>query len=161
MSFPEFDLSKILNREMKSLSRRSRSVFETRERLLGRELPEDIIDEVIAQLLRYGFLNDQRYAREYFRSKLRSGYGVLRIRRELKGRGVDSCHIREAIEDEDNDISELDVFRDVLEKRIRSKGEPSNQKELKNLSDFLMRRGFPSEVVRKHLEPYFHRVFKS
>lgn len=160
MITPEIDFSKILNSQMRALSRRSRSVSETRERLRLKEIPEEMIEDVIARLIRYGFLDDQRYAKEFVRSKMRGGYGLLRIRRELKARGVDGSSILAALEDEDNDLSEEVVFQDVLEKRIRSKGEPEDLNKLKSLSDFLLRRGFPQEMVRKNLGPYFNKVFR-
>lgn len=163
MASPEIDADRLreeLAREMRALARRSRSVFETRARLEERELDADIIEALIASLTRFGFLDDRRFAGEYVRSKLRLGFGPERIRAELHERGVAESLIDETLTAEELETPERDLLREVLAKRLRIKGEPRSQKELKNLIDFLIRRGFTHTKVRAELDPFFQRVFR-
>lgn len=160
---PEIDAERLreeLAREMRALARRSRSVYETRLRLEERELPSDLAEMVIAALQRYGFLDDQRFAGEYVRSKLRTGFGPDRIRAELHERGVAESLIDATLAAEEEETPQVDLLRDVLEKRLRVKGEPRSRKDLKNLMDFLIRRGFAPERVRSALDRHFRALFR-
>lgn len=148
-----------LQRQMRSLSRRSRSVEEVRQRLAERELPSDIIEEILTELIEHGFLDDRRYAGEYVRTKLRAGFGPHRIRRELNERNVNSSYVEEVLEEEKEDFPEVKIMREALAARLRTRGEPKSPRELKNLVDFLIRRGFSRDLVRAELDRYYGRIF--
>jgi hypothetical protein len=45
-----------------------------------------------------------------------------------------------------------------VEKRLRASGEPQTPRELKNLKDFLIRRGFSADLTRIELEDHFKRI---
>ena len=105
------------------------------------------------------FLDDERYAGEYVRTKLRSGFGPHRIRRELNERGVASRFVEAAFEETTDDFPENDTMREVLASRLRVRGEPQSPQELKNLVDFLIRRGFSRDLVRAELDRYYDRIF--
>jgi regulatory protein len=154
----QFDLDKELSRQMRALSRRARTEHEIRQRLADRGLAEEDIDAIIASLLRYSFLDDQRYAREFVRSKFAAGYGEHRIRMQLRERGCPEQFIDPAIREAEEEESQAEVLNRVLKQRLRSKGEPDDPRSLKNLLDFCTRRGFDYELIKRRLEPWFHSI---
>ena len=70
------------------LARREHSTLELRHKLLRRDYPAERIDPVLEALQSEGWLNDRRFAEVYAVSRMDKGYGPLRIRRELRERGV-------------------------------------------------------------------------
>jgi SOS response regulatory protein OraA/RecX len=61
-----------MNRAVKLLAAKPRSVGELRERLLEKTWTNDaIVETVIAKLLEYGYLDDERFAADLALSKLR------------------------------------------------------------------------------------------
>ena len=77
------------------LNRRERTVAEVRARLERAEVRAQEIDEVIAELLEFGYLDDGRYARVFTEDKRTlEAWGNERIGRSLRERGIE----RELIE---------------------------------------------------------------
>lgn len=148
-----------LNRQMRSLARRSRSIEEVRTRLLERDVLETTVEALIADLIKSGFLDDRRYATEYCRTKLRPGFGRLRIRRELLERGVPESIVDEALRSEEADFPEKELLQAALAKRVRNVGEPTTPGELRKLVNYLQRRGFRSDSIRSELNSYFDKIF--
>jgi regulatory protein len=77
------------------LNKRERTVAEVRARLERADIRAEEIDEVIAELLEFGYLDDARYARVFTQDKRAlEAWGSERIARALRERGVE----RELIE---------------------------------------------------------------
>ncbi len=77
------------------LNKRERTVAEVRSRLERAGIPAEEIDEVITELLEFGYLDDARYARVFTQDKRTlEAWGSERIARALQERGVE----RELIE---------------------------------------------------------------
>lgn len=49
----------------------------------------DLVDSVIEEMLSEGYLSDERYTESYTRSRLARGFGPVKIKLELKTKGVD------------------------------------------------------------------------
>lgn len=101
--------------------------------------------EVVLQLLReYGYLNDQRIAENMLSRFLRKQYGPVRIRLELRLRGI-AREITESV------ISgcDRDWFRMAAESRIKKFGEslPTEPKEKARQMRFLQSRGFTMDMI--------------
>jgi regulatory protein len=148
-----------LLRAMRRLARTPRTLAETRENLLAKDIPTAAAEEIISILEQEGFLNDSRYAESYARFRIEHGYGPARIRRELIQKGVAAGTAEAALARLEEDFDEPEILRSTLAKQLRIKGEPRTPRELKNLGDFLTRRGFSPELIREELESHFDRVF--
>lgn len=82
------------------LAVRSRSVAETRRRLLQLGYGAEVTDEVLDRLGRMGYLDDQAFARAWLESRDRSRpRGETALRQELKRKGLDDALIRSALGD--------------------------------------------------------------
>jgi regulatory protein len=148
-----------LARAMRSLARRQKTTAQTTAALLNRGLPDGLVDQLVSELTRQGFLHDGRYAEAYARSRLERGYGPDRIAAELTAAGAAEKLVARTISELLEESGEEQILRAALAKRLRVAGEPRTPQELKNLSDYLLRRGFKPEMVRSALESYFDKIF--
>ncbi len=112
-----------------------------------RMIPE-AIDLIIHHLLQHNFLNETRFAQAFARGKFRTKkWGKQRIVRELKFREISKYNISLALKE----ISETDyqkTFYELAEKRLRQlENETNLQKKKKKLADYLLYRGWESNLV--------------
>lgn len=71
------------------LARREHSDRELERKLLGRGFSGQEVRSVIQELVQQGSLSNTRFAEQYVYSRVEKGFGPLRIRAELRERGVD------------------------------------------------------------------------
>lgn len=92
--------------------------------------------------------SDARFAASFVRSRILRGQGVIRIKGELRQRGVDQETLNDAftavVESEHVDWFEL--ARDTLSRRFTTPGE--TPKERAKRERFLASRGFDFEQIR-------------
>ena len=140
---------KTFERAVKLLAAKPRSVGELRERLLrGKNTEPQLVEEVIARLREYGYLNDERFAFSYASYKVRQRpVGRRRLERDLKFKKVDSAIANEALEMVFAETPEDQLIDQAIAKRLRIRGKPKNRAEAKSLFDHLLRQGFSFEVV--------------
>ena len=100
-------------------------------------------------LTELGYLNDAEYARAVARHYAAKGYGERRVRDELWKRGVPRELWDEAVEGTGDAAGPIDAF---VRRRLR--GTRPDPRELKRLSDALLRRGFDWEDIRAALGRY-------
>jgi regulatory protein len=94
-----------------------------------------------------GFLNDEAYAQTVVRHYSAKGYGERKLRDELYRRGVPREHWEQALE-QARDPEE--AIRAFVEKKLAGKaGDP---KELKKVSDALIRRGYRWQEISPVLD---------
>ena len=136
-------------RAIKLLAARSRSVAELRELLLqGPGLSKIAVEEAIARLREYGYLDDERFAFGYASLKVRQRpIGRQRLKRELSMKKVDRAVADKALDLVYGEVSEAELIDLAIEKRTRLRGRPTNRAQAKSLFDHLMRQGFPYELV--------------
>jgi regulatory protein len=110
----------------------------------------EIREELIVKLIDENYLNEERFARTFARGKNRiKAWGKHRITNELKQRGVSQTVINLA-------ISEIeDEYRANFEKTARKIFEQTVEKNVlkkrKKCCDYLLRRGFESEMVYEYI----------
>lgn len=146
---PEERRHRIFQRAIKLLASRSRSVAELSELLLQTKgATKKVVDEVLARLREYGYLDDERFAFGYASLKLRQRpMGRHRLKRDLAMKKVDKAVIDGALDLVFAEVSEEEQIDRAIEKRTRVRGCPKNRLQAKSLFDHLMRQGFPYELV--------------
>jgi regulatory protein len=89
---------------MDLLARREHTAQELRRKLRRRgaaEVPaeqlDELLDEVLQALAEEGLLSEQRFVESYLRQRAARGYGPLRLREELRQRGVAEGLARDAL----------------------------------------------------------------
>jgi regulatory protein len=146
---PEQIRSRAFQRAGRLLAAKSHSIEELRERLLeGKQTSEAAVEEVIARLREYGYLDDERFAFGYASLKVRQRpVGRARLARDLKFKKVVSEAAEEALDLVYAETTEEELIDRVIEKRLRLRGQPKDRAEAKKLFDHLLRQGFPFELV--------------
>src|SRR6267142_2465466 len=146
---PEEIRAHTFQRAVKLLSAKSRSVAELRERLLeSKRTTETAVEEVIARLREYGYLDDERFAFGYASLKVRQRpIGRARLERDLMFKKVNREVADEALDLVFAETSEEELIDRAIEKRLRLRGRPKTRAEAKSLFDYLLRQGFPFEMV--------------
>lgn len=146
---PEKARERTFQRAVKLLAAKPRSVAELRERLLEKEWTnESIVEAVLAKLLEYGYLNDERFAFGYASYKVRQKpVGRQRLQRDLKLKKVDRETADEALKLVFEETPEEELIDRAIEKRTRLRGAPRTRAATKSLVDHLMRQGFSYELI--------------
>lgn len=136
------------------LGYRGRSEKELRDRLKRKGFCEEDIEKTVAWMINAGFINDRSLADELKRQALSNKLlGFSGARRFMQQRGLARDTIDEALEyDEDTEFRNI---RRLIEKKAKSLEKYPEPKRTKNLTDFLLRRGYSMNVIRKAIKNKF------
>jgi regulatory protein len=129
-----------------SLSRRDHAVEELRQKLQNKGYAAPTIDQVMQEMLDYGYLDDARFAASYWRLRANSGYGPVKIRHELRRKGVADDLIEQGLA-----ALEVDFTASCLTVHDRKFGSnpPGDLKDKARRQRFLYQRGFDSDCIRQ------------
>ncbi len=141
--------ARVFQRAAKLLAAKQRSVEELRQRLLeGRGATKANVEEVIARLRDYGYLDDAKFAQSYASLRLRERpIGRRRLQRDLWLKKVDKQTIETALAEVFESTPEADLIDRAIAKRVRLRGKPKSREDAKKLFDHLLRQGFEFELV--------------
>lgn len=135
------------------LSYRARSVEELKKRLKDRGFSERTVNRVIDDFLRVGLLNDKEFALSFVHSKMvQKPMGKRLLKQELLLKGIQEEIAESAVEEVYGVRSEVEVARELIQRRIQRYQGDNDKKLRKKLVDFLFRRGFNWEVISEVLE---------
>ena len=129
------------------LSVREHSRAELRQKL-GRQHPPEVVEQVLQELVSRHLQSDERYAEQYVAMRCRKGYGPLRIRAELRDKGIDEQLIDTHLDD--SDPAWRDLLREVVGRKYGTEP-PKGQREMARQARFLEYRGFPAGIIRAYL----------
>ncbi len=139
------DLEKARASALASLCMREHSVKELHDKLTRKEYKLDSIETVIKECLDNNYLNDQRFAEIYWRSRARKGFGPNKISQELKYKGISSTMATDAMNQDELDFDE--VVQRVYEKKFKGKSIKDFKDKAKR-QNYLYQRGFGMELIR-------------
>lgn len=145
--------ARTMNRAVKLLAAKPRSIGELRERLLEKNWTnEAIVDRVIAKLEEYKYLDDQQFAADLAVSKLRQKpQGKRRLLQSLSTKKLSKENVDSAIMNAFEKIPEADLIDRAIEKRLRLKGKPETLEDKKKFFDHLLRQGFDFSLIREKM----------
>ena len=107
-----------------------------------------MIDEVIARLRGYGYLDDAKFAQSYASLRLRERpIGRRRLQRDLWLKKIDKQTAETALDEVFESTPEEELIARAIAKRIRLRGKPKTREDAKKLFDHLIRQGFEFELV--------------
>jgi regulatory protein len=92
---------------MNLLARREHSQLELGEKLKSRFDAPGVVDRVVAALADENLQSDQRFAESFVRQRLSRGHGPLRLRQEIKQRGLSESDLDAALASVEPDWFEL------------------------------------------------------
>ena len=130
---------------MDLLARREHSRRELQRKLAQRAFAADEIVAALDRLEDDGLLSDRRFAAAYVRQRIDKGYGPIRIRQELRERGVADGLIDEALAPAAEQW--LAVAARQHDKHFGR--QPEDMKARARQSRYLQNRGFDFDVIRE------------
>jgi regulatory protein len=142
-----------MNRAVKLLAAKPRSVRELRDRLLEKLwTDEPIVDAVIEKLKEYKYLDDDQFAHDLAVSKLRQRpQGKRRLQQSMSRQKLDKDLVATAIADAFEKFPEDDLIEQAIAKRLRLKGKPETRDDTKKFYDHLLRQGFGYDLIREKM----------
>lgn len=128
-------------------SYRERCHYEVEKKLNDMRMIPAAKEKIILHLLEHNFLNETRFSQVFARDKFRiKKWGKQRIVRELKQRNISSYNIKKALEEINPDDYEQ-TLNALCEKRLHQIKETNKYKKRKKLADYLLYRGWESDLV--------------
>ena len=117
------------------------------DKLRGMSMIPEAIDHIVAHLIQYNYLNEERFAKSFARGKFKiKKWGRVRIVNELKHRDISKYNIQTALKEigEEDYILTLDS---LAKKRLTGLKETNILKRKKKLADYLLYRGWESHLI--------------
>lgn len=127
---------------------------EVRGRLQQYGLSDQQINQIMNQLQEEGYINEERFARNFAGSKFRSlHWGRVKIRQVLRLKGVPAALIIQAMAEEISDEAYETALQTLLERKaatLKNSDEP--QVRRRKLLGYALSKGYESELVTDALQ---------
>ncbi|CAM3021270.1 Regulatory protein RecX [Legionella steigerwaltii] len=137
-------MTKAFDSAVRLLSRREHSALELYDKLKQKGYSAIEVNNALDECRRLDLQNDQRFVETYSRSRIRQGYGPLKISQELSSKGIDKELIQQFLQQEKDNW--LAYALDVWHKK--SKGQLDlTFDELQKQQRFLLYRGFGMDTI--------------
>ena len=150
---PEKQVSRAKNNAYALLRQRPRSVYEIRDRLKLKGYGDDLVEDVIASLKRSGDLDDEKFARFWVESRMHMNpAGDVVLKYELKTKGISDIIIEAVLSEKAGKYDEYELAFSMARERFERLKKLDRQKAMKRVYDFLLRRGFKYDNIRKIVE---------
>ena len=120
------------------------------KRLERKGYPKPLAAQVVESLAAERLLSDDRFVAQFIRQHAGRGHGPVRIRLELRERGIDAEAIDAALDDSGEDWVEM---ARAARRRKFGASAPGDLRERAKQARFLQYRGFSAEQVRAALGP--------
>ncbi len=129
------------------LSRREYGVEELRQKLLQRGADSEIISGVVSGLADENLVSDQRFTEMYVRMRMRRLFGPMKIRGELRSRGITDFLVNEVMPSEQQ--AWFDIASQWVKKRCQGELDYAGRAKIYRS---LMNRGFTHEQANVALD---------
>lgn len=124
-----------------------RAQQEVRDKLYEWGLWPDAVERIISQLIEGNFLNEERFARIYAKSKFnQKAWGRIKIKQGLKLKRVPDILIKKAFLSIDLD-DYIAALTHLLQKKAATLTEKNQLKRRYKLQQYAMGRGFEAELI--------------
>jgi regulatory protein len=140
----------VLTAALALLAGRDFGQAELARRLARRGYPEVVVAAVVDRLVAERLLSETRFVEQFIRQHAGRGRGPLRIRAELRERGVPEAEIETGLEAAGEDW--VAVAREARRRRF-GVSPPGDYPERARQARFLQYRGFSNEHIRAALGP--------
>lgn len=145
----ESSLYRIKQSSFRYLSGRNHSKYELKVKLQKKQYEISLIQKVLIDLEKQGFLNDEEFAHNYYNVQLNKKRGLLQIKANLSKKGIS----REIIESISNKLNDDDKFilnaKEIAEKKkkLLLKRKLDDKVIKQKIFQFLASRGFTTNII--------------
>jgi regulatory protein len=143
------DPAKVRAKALSFLARREHAAGELKVKLMERGYESTAVEAVLSSLGQEKLLSDARFVQEFVAARVRRGSGPMKIREELRGRGVTGELVEEALGAVKGASAE--VAAAARRKRFGA-DLPKDMPERARQARFLQQRGFSMDDIRKALK---------
>lgn len=127
------------------LSRREHSRLELITKLRKKEYTEEEIQAALVRVDKHDLQSDERFAEQFVRARVLKYSGPIRIKHELKQRGVDESLIISHVDDQQ--IDWLQIAQTLYLKKYSTKEATDYQEKARRMR-FLQSKGFPGDIIQ-------------
>ncbi|MBS1732591.1 MAG: RecX family transcriptional regulator [Bacteroidetes bacterium] len=121
---------------------------EVKEKLYSFGLYKHDVEELISRMIEENYLNEERYALMYAGGKFRvKNWGKVKIRYELKLKGISNYCIEKALAAIDDSDYEATLDKLFSEKLLSLKKEKNIFTRKRKIRDFLLQKGFENGLI--------------
>ncbi len=139
---------------LKSLKSRFKSVHDTRDFLIKKEYPIDLVDNAIEKLVKQGYLNDDSFTKGFINSQIiTTSKGPYKIRGELQDKGISNKIIDDNIDVFTEEL-QLEKLNKLVSKLLKSNRTRGGSVLRKKITTDLVNLGYDSEIIYKVLTNY-------
>lgn len=138
-------------RAMNLLQGREYTTAQLRTKLQQGYYPTEVIEQAIAYVASFHYIDDLRYAVDYI-TYHENSRSRRRIEQDLQGKGISAITIEEAWQNwrENGGVqNEQNMIRELLRKKHYDPDTETDWKERQKIYAFLARKGFSAEAIRK------------
>jgi regulatory protein len=145
-------------RAIRYLVYRDRSRNEIICYLNRKKFSADAVDETLIFLESNDYINDERFAMQFGRSRIANKkIGRLRLGLELGNKGLERKIIEETLNSLYEEYDEKKIALSCAKKKLATYSSSNSEKDRRRIAKFLERKGFPSGIIYKvvtQLVPY-------
>ena len=139
------DPTEARKKAMDYLARREHGRAELLTKLSNFGFDADAADDAVAQLVEDNLQSDARFVDAFISSRINQGKGPVKIRADLRERGIASAVVENGLEDAEQDWYALAI--EVRQKKFTSE-QPADFNEKARQMRFLQSRGFETDQIQ-------------
>ena len=141
----EFNCDIVLKKVLRYCAYQDRCAQEVRNKLATFDMPDSEKEKIVKLLVGEGYLDDERYASTFVRSKIHlKKWGVNKIRMALKMKGISDEIITNALLEIDPEIYREELIKVLKAKKIN---ETDPYKRKAKLAQYAMQKGYEPSLV--------------
>ncbi|MDO3695394.1 regulatory protein RecX [Wenyingzhuangia sp. chi5] len=127
---------------------------EVEEKLYKMGMIPQACEVIILHLMEHNFLNEERFSKSFARGKFRiKKYGKVRIIQELTFRNISEYNIKTALKEID-EKEYIETLYTLSSQKWENTKESNFYKKKKKVADFLLRKGYESNLIYEALSEY-------
>ncbi len=143
---------------LRYLSIRNHSYNELHKKLSRKKISDDVIKQVLDELQDSNYLNDRKFAEQFYTELVGKFFGPLKIKNEMLKRGIALKIIEELLVDYfNNDDLQKEVIKKYLTKN-KFPGKIRTKNDLQRIYKHLLNRGFSSSVILSVLREKYNSI---
>lgn len=139
---------------MKLIGLRRRSVFEITKRLEQKRFNKDILGEVLKELERYKYIDDEKFAESYINDRMNfRPCGKLMVKKELEEKGIAENIINDKISELISEEKELKSARILVRKKLKTIGRNVDKRKIyQKIASYLQSKGYSFDTISQAIE---------
>jgi regulatory protein len=155
--YRKLDSAALWDYALKALAARAQSAAQIRQKLRSRAERAGDVEEIMARLRDYGYVNDARFAEGFATARLEDRLGKHRVLRDLRERHVAPAVAEQTVRKVYSSVDETRLVEEFIRRKYRLAARESlfqDDKDLASAFRKLLRAGFTSSVVIQVLKRF-------